>query len=138
LGLIIDRGRQQLVGGRELYVYQDSLLSDSVNRTSKAVQERLQLGTAELIRTGPSFQWITAETPVQAAGSNNCGAWMCCQFAAYLKAIVTNSQGPLSPDTREGRSSNTTITALTQLQQNERAREWGELARCLKAFGIAH
>jgi hypothetical protein len=46
------------------------------------------------------FQWITAETPVQAAGSNNCGAWMCCQFAAYLKAIVTNSLGPLSPDTR--------------------------------------
>ena len=43
LGLIIDCGRQQLVGGsRELYVYQDSLSSDSVNRTSKAVQERLQ------------------------------------------------------------------------------------------------
>jgi len=64
---------------------------------------------------------------------------MCCQFAEYLKAIVTNSLGPLSPGTREGRSSNnTTITALTQLQQNERAQEWGELARCLKAFGIAH
>jgi len=42
LGLIIDRGRQQLVGGRELYVYQDSLSSGSVNHTSKAVQERLQ------------------------------------------------------------------------------------------------
>jgi hypothetical protein len=53
---------------------------------------------------------------------------LCCQFAAYLKAIVTNSLGPLSLDTREGRSSNTAITATTQLQQNVRAREWGELA----------
>ena len=42
LGLIIDCGRQQLVGGRELYVYQYCLSSDSVNRTLKAVQERLQ------------------------------------------------------------------------------------------------
>jgi len=51
-GLIIDR-RQQLVGGRVLpSIY-------SINRTSKAVQERLQQGT-ELIRRCPCFQWITA------------------------------------------------------------------------------
>jgi hypothetical protein len=58
-GFTVDRMIQ--VGPTGIRVYKDSLVEDT-------------------------SLWVTADTPVQESGSNDCAVWMCCGFTAYLKA----------------------------------------------------
>jgi Ulp1 family protease len=77
-GLTIDR--RIPIGPTGIRVYTDSLPSQFASNDLKA-----RLMTTPLVQD--TSTWITAETPVQATGSNDCTVWMCCGFTAYLNAV---------------------------------------------------
>jgi hypothetical protein len=77
-GFTIDR--RIPIGPTGIRVYKDSLPSQVASNNLKA-----RLLSTPLVQD--TSIWITADTPVQATGSNDCAVWMCCGFTAYLKAV---------------------------------------------------
>jgi hypothetical protein len=77
-GFTIDR--RIPIGPTGIRVYKDSLPSQFASNDLKA-----RLSNTPLVQD--TSIWITADTPVQATGSNDCAVWMCCGFTAYLNAV---------------------------------------------------
>ena len=77
-GFTIDR--RIPIGPTGIRVYQDSLPSQV---SADDLKDRLS--RTPLVQD--TSIWITANTPVQATGSNDCAVCMCCSFTAYLNAV---------------------------------------------------
>jgi hypothetical protein len=76
-GFTVDRMIQ--IGPTGIRVYKDSLPPQLASNDLKR-----RLSPTPLVED--TNTWVTADTPLQEAGSNNCAVWICCGFTAYLKA----------------------------------------------------
>jgi Ulp1 family protease len=117
-GLIVNHTRGATNAG--IQVYQDSLSMMTASSTSNMLKTQLT-GTPLLNNGGVS--WVTADTPVQATGSNDCAAHMCVNFALYLKAVL---DGCISLGHNTVLTGN--VTATSTLEQIS-SHKWGQLAR---------
>jgi hypothetical protein len=114
--LLVDRlASESLPGGLRFYAY--SL--ESARFSSEEVRQALEetpLSTASNAAT-----WAVASSPIQSHGGNDCGAWQCIKFAAYMKAALNDC---LYEESIDGSSSVT-----FELRDNMSVREWAVLAR---------
>jgi hypothetical protein len=117
-GLIVNRTREAMNAG--IWVYQDSVSMMTASSTSNMLKTQLT-GTPLLNNGGVS--WVTADTPVQATGSNDCAAHMCVNFALYLKAVL---DGCISLGHNTVLTGN--VTATSTLEQIS-SHKWGQLAQ---------
>jgi hypothetical protein len=114
-GFTIDRSIP--IGPTGIRVYKDSLSSTFASNALKA-----SLSSTPLVPD--TSIWVTADTPVQAPGSNDCAVWMCCGFTAYLNATV--KQTLLAPGTA---TDNEGQVAMAMQLNGLSSKEWGVSGR---------
>jgi hypothetical protein len=105
-----------------IIVYEDSLSPAAAQASSNALMTSL-LGTP-LVKKFET-QWITADAPTQAPGSNACGVHVCGFFAGYASALVN---GCLYSSRIDSSQQATNFSARMEII-GVSAQEWGQLGR---------
>jgi Ulp1 family protease len=108
------------IGPTGIRVYKDSLSSLSSQRASNDL--KAYLSTTPLV--DDTSIWVTADTPVQEAGSNDCAVWMCCGFTAYLKASLQKTLVAKGATDVSGK-----VGTTMQLLRGLSSQEWGHSGR---------
>jgi Ulp1 family protease len=118
-GCVADRVRLSGATGG-VVVYEDSLSPAAAQSSSNALKKSL-LGTP--LAKNSETQWITADAPTQAPGSNACGVHVCDFFAGYASALLNACLY-----SKVDLSQATTVSARMQIL-GVSAQEWGQIGR---------
>jgi hypothetical protein len=105
---------ESLPGG--LRFYADSI--ESAHFSSEEVH--LALEETPLLTASNAATWTVASSPIQSHKGNDCGAWQCIKFTAYMKAALNDR---LYEESIDGSSSVT-----FELTDNMSVRDWAALA----------
>jgi hypothetical protein len=101
-------------------VYEDSLSPAAAQASSNALMTSL-LGTP--LEKNLETQWITADAPTQAPGSNACGVHVCGFFAGYASALLNGCLYSKIDGTQA-----TMVQARMEIV-GVSAKEWGQIGR---------
>jgi hypothetical protein len=73
------------------------------------------LGESPLTTEG--CNWITADIPIQAINSNDCGVWMCCMASLYIQHLFNKDRLPISGNIQEQRISCVSVVTAKDVSE---------------------